>query len=659
MAEGGIIGALRVVLGLDSASLDKGLKKSRSDMDAFGATMGAIGKTIAVGLAAGAAAIGGIGLAVHGAIGEMDKMLELSQSIGVPVEELSALKHAAELSGVGIEALGKSMGKLSKSMVEASTNAKSDVARTFKDLGVEVTNADGSLKSASQVLTDIAGKFAGAKDGAAKTAASMILMGKSGAEMIPLLNSGAAGLKEMMEEAQQLGLVFDTKTAQAADKFNDTLTSLSRVKDGVIIRLTAHMLPALQRFAQFMLDGAKNSDLLKNVATALTRVFDGLIRAFMLVSDNFRIILKLFAIFLAAQVATGVVAVVVAFVRLARAIQAAGLMMAAFNVVKSIGVRGILLLAGAVALATGQFDNMVAKLKEIGTRINEALPDDLGETFKRTVKALGFDLSALEKDLTSFDASGGGAKKALDNIKLSGDGAKGAVDKAKDSLEKLKEEGKATFEQTRTPAEAYVETLKKLDAQLKAGAISAETHGRAVSMAKNEMIKATPAAQMLETALSSAFDRFLDFSMSAIDQLKQFGRELAKMAAMAAFKALMWGPQSGMSGSGLLGNLFGSAGSFLPAFAHGGSFKVGGSGGVDSQVRALRLTPGERVDVRTPGQQRDMGGGPVNVDARTRIVNAFDGPSFLSEALASPVGEKVMLNFVRANSGAFRAAQAS
>lgn len=69
-------------------------------------------------------------------------------------------------------------------------------------------------------------------------------------------------------------------------------------------------------------------------------------------------------------------------------------------------------------------------------------------------------------------------------------------------------------------------------------------------------------------------------------------------------------PSSGASG--FFGNVFSSfgrgGGSALPipkpklAFASGGSFTVGGAGGVDSQVVAFRATPGERVDVRTPGQ---------------------------------------------------------
>ena len=49
--------------------------------------------------------------------------------------------------------------------------------------------------------------------------------------------------------------------------------------------------------------------------------------------------------------------------------------------------------------------------------------------------------------------------------------------------------------------------------------------------------------------------------------------------------------------------------------------------------------------------------GPVAIPpAQMRVVNAFDGASFLSEALASTAGEQVFMNYVRANAGAIKGA---
>lgn len=68
-----------------------------------------------------------------------------------------------------------------------------------------------------------------------------------------------------------------------------------------------------------------------------------------------------------------------------------------------------------------------------------------------------------------------------------------------------------------------------------------------------------------------------------------------------------------------IGSLFGK----IPGFDTGGSFKVGGSGGADSKLFNLRLTPGEMVDVRRPGQFPSEGGrGPINFDMRGAVMTA-------------------------------------
>ena len=99
------------------------------------------------------------------------------------------------------------------------------------------------LKSSAQVLTEIAGKFEGSADGANKTAAAMALLGKSGRELIPLLNEGAAGLDEMQKTAQNMGLVIDQNTSNAVQKFNDNLKILGKTKEGIANLVIAQVGP--------------------------------------------------------------------------------------------------------------------------------------------------------------------------------------------------------------------------------------------------------------------------------------------------------------------------------------------------------------------------------------------------------------------------------
>jgi len=268
MAGNATIGALRVVLGADTAALEKGLKDAQGGLSSFG-------NAVQIGMAAAAAAVAAAAASIVGsittAIDTADKLNKMSQSTGVAVEELSKLKYAADLSDVSLESLGKSLGKLSKALVSAASDGASQAGRAFAAMGVEVKNAsDGSIRPASDVLADIAGKFAGYKDGAEKTSLAIALFGKAGAAMIPLLNQGKDGLKEAGAEAEKFGLVLDKQTTLAAEAFNDNLKKLDLVKQGLYLTISAKLLPTLEQLSAQFLETKKNSDFTATAADLVT-----------------------------------------------------------------------------------------------------------------------------------------------------------------------------------------------------------------------------------------------------------------------------------------------------------------------------------------------------------------------------------------------------
>ncbi|WP_315804032.1 hypothetical protein [Bradyrhizobium sp. SZCCHNS3002] len=269
-----VVGNLKIIIGGDTADLDKSLKGAES-------SLASLGNAAKVGLAAiaVAAAAAGTALAVSmkHVIDGADELNKMSQSAGISVEELSKLKYAGELSDVSMEALGKSVGKLSRAMTEAASDGASTAAQAFTAMGISVKNQDGTLRESSDVLKDIADKFEGYKDGASKTALAIQIFGKAGAEMIPLLNSGRDGLEEMGDEAQKFGLVLDKRTTMAAEAFNDNLTRMGKIKEGLITTITAKMLPALEQLSESFLDSRKNTEWFNAVAEKLATVMNSLV----------------------------------------------------------------------------------------------------------------------------------------------------------------------------------------------------------------------------------------------------------------------------------------------------------------------------------------------------------------------------------------------
>jgi flagellar biosynthesis chaperone FliJ len=181
----------------------------------------------------------------------------LSQSAGVTAEDLSSLKLAAAASGLGTEALADGLKHLNTSLAQAGGDATSKAGEAFRALGVSVTNANGSLKGAAQVLPDIADKFRAMADGPIKTAIAVDLLGKAGQNMIPVLNLGAAGLAQFKKEAEDAGLVISGSLAAAADDFSTRVTILkATIVDGLAVQLASKLLPVLNELADQFEKGA-------------------------------------------------------------------------------------------------------------------------------------------------------------------------------------------------------------------------------------------------------------------------------------------------------------------------------------------------------------------------------------------------------------------
>jgi hypothetical protein len=206
--------------------------------------------------------VAGFATMIKSAIDAADQLNKLSQKIGISVEALSTLRFAAQLSDVSLDTLQKGIKGLSQNIAEATTGV-GDGAQVFEALGISVKNADGSMKSTEAVLLQVADVFANLEDGAVKTALAVKLFGKSGMDMIPFLNQGAAGITQLTAEAERLGLKLTTETARSAEAFNDNLTALKASSSSLGIALARDFLPELTNITNAMREAANEAGTLK------------------------------------------------------------------------------------------------------------------------------------------------------------------------------------------------------------------------------------------------------------------------------------------------------------------------------------------------------------------------------------------------------------
>lgn len=162
-----------------------------------------------------------------------DELLKMSQKTGIGVEELYRLKSVAELSNVGLGEMTLAIGALSRNLAEAKEKA-GDARMMFNALGIE------TAQPLNQILRDLAKSFSEIEDGEDKMVLAMQIFGRSGADIIPVLNDIARG-------AQDVSVVFDNELAKASGELMNNFTQLKQEVEKVSIAIGRMLIPALNQ----------------------------------------------------------------------------------------------------------------------------------------------------------------------------------------------------------------------------------------------------------------------------------------------------------------------------------------------------------------------------------------------------------------------------
>ena len=190
------------------------------------ATAAKWGAAIAAGATAAAGAMLGVANKSAEAADEIDKM---SQKIGISKEAYQEWKYAMGQSGVDIGVMQNGVKTLT-SLMDKAKDGTASAKDTFEQLGVSIYDGSGALKSQEAMMRETIMALADMEDSTERAKLSTELFGRAGTELEPLLNSGAAGIQELMDRAHELGLVMSDDAVSAGVKFGDTLAD---VKDSL------------------------------------------------------------------------------------------------------------------------------------------------------------------------------------------------------------------------------------------------------------------------------------------------------------------------------------------------------------------------------------------------------------------------------------------
>lgn len=174
----------------------------------------------------------------------LDHIGKESQKLNLTTKTFQELSHIAGQSGTSVEGLSMAMRTLTMKAVEGDA--------AFKSIGVNIKDANGHLKDQETLFNEVIAKLQGMEAGTNRSALAFTLLGRSAAELEPLLNAGAGAMEDLRREANEFGLVLDSKTVKAGEDLNDALGLMTSASKNLFVAGLSPLVPVLTESAAGM-----------------------------------------------------------------------------------------------------------------------------------------------------------------------------------------------------------------------------------------------------------------------------------------------------------------------------------------------------------------------------------------------------------------------
>lgn len=151
-----------------------------------------------------------------------DELNTLAKQTGLTVEEIQKFKYASDLIDVSLEDMTGALRKMTRNMISTS----SEVKTAWETLGVATVGANGKARDAVEVFYDLLEALSNVRNETERDQLAMLILGKSANDLAGIVDDGGKTLRELGDEAENLGLIMSQDAVDGANKFNDAIDSM-------------------------------------------------------------------------------------------------------------------------------------------------------------------------------------------------------------------------------------------------------------------------------------------------------------------------------------------------------------------------------------------------------------------------------------------------
>lgn len=218
---------------------------------------------------------------------------DVAMQTGLSTEAVQRYQYACDIIGVSFDTVASSQAKMIQSMADVQSGSETAVA-TWNQLGIEVMNADGSLRDAQEVFLEVIDVLGQIENVTQRDAVSMEIFGRSAQDLNPLIVQGTDAFQALCDEASKVGAVLTDVQLEALAGLDDEMLRVEERLDAGANAMALKFTPALQEFYEKTSEGIKSIEE-DFAASGLVTVFGSLLELVTALSpafDNLGEILK-------------------------------------------------------------------------------------------------------------------------------------------------------------------------------------------------------------------------------------------------------------------------------------------------------------------------------------------------------------------------------
>ncbi len=218
---------------------------------------------------------------------------DVAMQTGLSTEAVQRYQYACDMIGVSFDTVASSQAKMIRSMADVQSGSETATA-TWNQLGIEVMNADGSLRDAQEVFLEVIDVLGQIENATQRDAVSMEIFGRSAQDLNPLIVQGTDAFQAFYDKASDVKDILTDVQLETLAGLDDEMHNVEARFESGANSMALKFTPALQEFYEKTSEGIKGIEE-DFAASGLVTVFGSLLELVTALSpafDNLGEILK-------------------------------------------------------------------------------------------------------------------------------------------------------------------------------------------------------------------------------------------------------------------------------------------------------------------------------------------------------------------------------